>query len=435
MRRALAACALLILGLHLAGCGAPPANPSESRPQIALELVARGFAAPVVLAAAPDGSGRLFVADQTGRIWILDADGQRQEMPFLDVRRRMVDLTPTYDERGLLGFAFHPRFRDNGRFFVYYSAPLREGAPEGWDHTSRLSEIRVSPMDPALADPSTERVILQVDQPQSNHNGGHIAFGPDGYLYVALGDGGGANDTGLGHPAQGNGQDTGTLLGSILRLDVDAGEPYGIPPDNPLVGTDGRDEIYAYGLRNPFRMAFDTGGDHALFVGDVGQNLREEVNIVSAGGNYGWRVREGSHCFDPSAPDTSPAQCPDQGADGVPLRAPILEYSHETGIAVIGGIVYRGNDLTHLEGHYIFGDWSTSFTNADGKIFDAVSPTSDEATWSFRQFSIATTRERELTSFLLSFGEDSQGELYALTSELPGPLGSTGRVYKLVPPE
>ncbi|MDD2788311.1 PQQ-dependent sugar dehydrogenase, partial [Methanoculleus sp.] len=225
--------------------------PGAAPERVGLEFVTGGFTMPVALASPDDGTGRLFVADLPGVIRVIDAGVNE---PFLDITGRVVDLRTGYDERGLLGLAFHPKFRENGRFFVYYSAPLRDGAPEGWDHTSRVSEFAVS--TPNRADPGSERMILEVDQPQANHNGGSIAFGPDGYLYIPLGDGGGANDVGRGHPPGGNGQDIETLLGKILRIDVDGEKPYGIPADNPFVGREGRDEIYAYGLRNPWRTAF-----------------------------------------------------------------------------------------------------------------------------------------------------------------------------------
>jgi glucose/arabinose dehydrogenase len=426
---------ILILTLAVAGCGGSAPELPGSSPPVGLELIAEGFTAPLALASPDDGSGRLFVADQKGLVWLLTAGGQRGDEPLLDLRDRMVNPRFTYDERGLLGLALHPGFNANGRLFVYYSAPLRPDAPEGWDHTSHLSEFRVSASDPNRADPASERILLQVDEPQSNHNGGQIAFGPDGYLYLALGDGGRANDTGSGHPPQGNGQDRSTLLGSILRLDVDGSEPYEVPADNPFVGQDGRDEIWAYGLRNPFRFAFDTGGEGALFAGDVGQDLFEEVDIVVMGGNYGWNIREGRHCFDPDQPDTPPEQCPQVGPSGEPLREPILEYGHDLGISVIGGYVYRGSQMPDLVGHYIFGDWSTSFISANGKIFDGVPPATEAGAWTMRQFEIATADGGDLGAFLLSLGQDAEGELYALTSERPGPLGSTGKIYKLVPPQ
>ena len=265
-----------------------PAAPSADRDSprgsdgtaIALEEVATGLASPVHLAEAPDDSKRLFVVDQPGRIWIIDKKGERLPTPFLDISSRLVPLNANGDERGLLGFAFHPDYKENGRFFVYYSAPRRAEAPATFNHTSHISEFRVSG-NSDLADPGSERILLQVDEPQANHNAGMLAFGPrDGKLYISLGDGGGRDDENpVGHVsdwyadnAGGNGQNIeANLLGKILRIDVDAGTPYGIPADNPFVGRPGLDEIYAYGFRNPFRFSFDMEGSNDLLVGDPGQ--------------------------------------------------------------------------------------------------------------------------------------------------------------------
>src|ERR671919_810397 len=281
--------ALLLTALPAASSGAQ--SPIGDPMDVDLELIADGLTSPVTLMEAPDGTGRLFVVDQAGLIRVITPSGVLLPEPFLDVRDRMVALQAGFDERGLLGLAFHPDYASNGRFFVYYSAPLREGGPAGFNHTSHISEFTVSG-DPDRADPASERILLQVDEPQFNHNAGSLQFGPeDEYLYISFGDGGGANDVGLGHVADwyaenggGNGQDvTQNLLGSILRIDVDSGSPYGIPPDNPFVGTPGLDEVWAYGFRNPYRMSFDRGGSRQLFVGDVGQLRWEEVSIVTAG--------------------------------------------------------------------------------------------------------------------------------------------------------
>jgi glucose/arabinose dehydrogenase len=413
---------------------------------VALQLVAQGLAAPVALAEPADGSKRLFIADQTGLIRIVGADGALLAAPFLDLRSRMVGLSPAYDERGLLGLAFHPDYAKNGRFFVYYSAPLRSGGADGFNHTSHLSEFRVSAANPNLADPASERIILQVDQPQSNHNGGAVAFGPaDGYLYLALGDGGGSNDTGAGHVADwyaanpgGNGQDiTQNLLGSILRLDVDRGDPYGIPADNPFVGKEGLDEIYAYGFRNPYRFSFDLTGDrHVLWVGDVGQALWEEIDFVVKGGNYGWNVREGRHCFDASNPSVSPANCPQAEPGGAPLLDPVLELLNARvagGVtaAIIGGYVYHGRALPDLESKYVFGSWSKGFL-PPGRGQLLIAETRTEPPWTAQALQIGARADGELGAFLLSLGQDAAGELYALTSDLPGPAGSTGKVYRIV---
>jgi glucose/arabinose dehydrogenase len=416
-------------------------------PVVGLELLAEGLSAPVDLAVAGDGSGRLFVVDQVGVIRVLTAEGELLDEPFLDLRDRIVGLNPGYDERGLLGLAFHPDYAENGLFYVYYSAPLDPQAPQGWNHTSHLSQFRVSGREQNQADPGSEAVIMRVDQPQGNHNGGEIAFGPDGYLYVALGDGGGANDVGNGHAPDwyeanrgGNGQDvTENLLGSILRIDVDGGDPYGVPGDNPFVGDDGLDEIWAYGFRNPYRFSFDAAGNQALFVADVGQNLWEEVSIVTGGGNYGWNVKEGAHCFSPASPNQPPEECPDSDPDGNPLIDPVVEYQNGNapgglGLAVVGGYVYRGQALSSFEGRYVFGDWSTSFSVGDGTLLVASPPGLDGDGWSFQELRIDTDDGR-LDAFVLGFGQDAQNELYVLTSNAAGPAGDTGRVWKIVPAE
>ena len=403
--------------------------------------VAEGLAAPLALMPSGDGSDRLFILDQVGQIWTLTPVGDLLAEPFLDVSDRMVNLQTGYDERGLLGLAFHPNFAENGRFYVYYSAPLRDGAPADWNHTSHVSEFTVSGDDPNVADAGSERILLQVDQPQSNHNAGQIAFGPDGYLYIPLGDGGGANDTGIGHtPEIGNSQDTTNLMGSILRIDVDRGDPYGIPSDNPFSGEDGREEIYAYGLRNPYRIAFDPGGDRQLFAGDVGQNLWEEVNIVTLGGNYGWRIKEGAHCFNPQNPHVSPEECPDTGPMGETLIDPVIEYQNANapgglGLAVVGGMVYRGEVLPGFQGRYVFGDWSTGFGQPDGILLVATPPEMAEGLWPFEELRIATREDGRLGHYLLSFGQDANLELYVLTSDTAGPSGDTGKAFKMVPPE
>lgn len=417
------------------------AAPTPQGPGVELELVAEGFTAPVDLTAPDDGSGRRFVVEQTGVITIMTEEDKLLAEPFLDINERMVELESSYDERGLLGLTFHPEYAENGRFFVYYSAPLQAGAPKGWDSTSRISEFRVSEDDPNRADPDSERILLKVNKPQPNHAAGQIAFGPDGYLYIPFGDGGGGNDVGPGHVADwyqanegGNGQDVeDNLLGSILRIDVDQGDPYGIPRDNPLVGKPGHDEIWAYGFRNPFRIAFDAGGDHALFAGDVGQELWEEINIIVKGGNYGWNVREGSDCFNAENPEQPLEQCPDTAPDGTPLLGPIIEYDHSEGVSAIGGYVYRGDAVPEFDGHYLFGDWSRSRSAPDGTLFIAAPPPSVDAPYPPKQeLRIAGSDSGRLGEFVRSFGQDADLELYILTSEEAGPSGDTGKVYKIV---
>ncbi|HWN41291.1 MAG TPA: PQQ-dependent sugar dehydrogenase [Thermoanaerobaculia bacterium] len=436
---------LLLAGLLGIGIGAIAAHGQSSMGDpftAGLRQVAAGLTSPVALIEPPDGSRRLFIVDQIGLIRVLLPDGQLLAEPFLDVRDRLVTLTPNFDERGLLGLAFHPGYGENGRFFVFYSAPLRDGAPAGWNCTSHVSELLVS-SDPNRADPDSERILLQVDKPQFNHNAGTVVFGPDGNLYISLGDGGGANDVGLGHVedwyadnAGGNGQDiTDNLLGSILRIDVDGGAPYAIPTDNPFVGKDGLDEIWAYGFRNPYRISFD---GNRLFAGDAGQVLWEEVSLVVKGGNYGWNVKEGTHCFDAENPGVSPAECPSFAPGGVPLRDPIIEYANARnpiggiGLVVVGGHVYRGGELPQFRGRYVFGDWSRSFSQPDGTLLVASSRKS--GLWQIQEIQVHRRPDGRLGHFILGFGRDSRGEVYVLTSDSVGPSGNTGKVYRLVKP-
>ncbi|KCZ72657.1 glucose/sorbosone dehydrogenase [Candidatus Methanoperedens nitroreducens] len=421
-----------------AGAADNPTDISTVPDSIGLELKAEGFTAPLALVSPGDGTGRLFIVDQTGVIMILMADGEVLGEPFLDIRDKIVALNTIFDERGLLGLAFHPDFKNNGRFFVYYSAPLREDAPDGWDHTSHISEFKVAQDNPDKADRNSEWILLQVDQPQSTHNAGQITFGPDGYLYIPLGDGGGAHDVGTGHPPLGNGQDTSTLLGSILRIDVDSDDLYSIPQDNPFVGEEGLDEIFAYGFRNPFNIAFDAGGDRSLFASDAGQYLWEEVNIVTKGSNYGWNIKEGTHCFDPNNPTEPPAECPDTGARGEPLIDPIIEFANLVqpgGLSqvVIGGFVYRGSALPEFNGSYIFGGFTSSPGRPDGSVFVATPPPHGEKMWPMKELRIATRENGRIGTFVRSFGQDADNELYILTSETLGPEGNTGRVFKIVP--
>jgi glucose/arabinose dehydrogenase len=429
--------------------GAGQAQEDEA-PAVGLQLVAEGLTSPVTMADPGDGSGRLFLVDQIGVVRVLAADGTLLPTPFLDVRSRMVALMPGFDERGLLGLAFHPDYESNGRLFVYYTAPLRAGAPAGFNATSHVSEFRVSAADPNRADPASERILLQVDKPQFNHNAGTVLFGPDGYLYISVGDGGGANDVGLGHVEDwyaanggGNGQDVEqNLLGNILRIDVDGGVPYGIPADNPFVGGPGLDEIWAYGFRNPYRFSFDRGGSHDLMVADVGQLLWEEVSIGVKGGNFGWNVKEGTHCFSTATPNQSPAECPDVVESGVragdPLVDPVIEYANARqagglGLAVVGGYVYRGGALPQYRGRYVFGDWSAGFGGPpSGKLLVAKSRKS--GLWQIQQLRIATSPTGELGHRVLGFGEDGAGELYVLTTDNVGPSGATGKVFRLVSP-
>ena len=414
---------------------------NEPFAELQLQPVADGFTAPHYLTSPPDDSRR-FVLDLVGRIYVLTEDGARRPEPFLDLSDRMIDVNEDYDERGLLGLAFHPDYRDNGRFFVYYSAPLRDGAPNGWNHTSHLAEFRVSE-DPNRADASSERIVMRIDQPQMNHNGGRILFGPDGYLFVGLGDGGAAGDLGEGHPPLGNGQDVTTLKGSVLRIDVDQ-QPYAIPDDNPLVGKElpddvpyagdsPRQEIWAWGIRNAWGMAFDRKtGD--LYVADVGQHLWEEVSRMKQPGNYGWRLMEGTHGFDPQNMDRVIEDRPETGPMDEPLIEPVIEYrntgghSDGQGTCIVGGYVYRGSAIPQLQGQYVFGDWSAGNGRTGGVILIArpasQADSDDEQLW---PVSVGVEHDQ----YVLGFGEDADGEVYVLSSSQRGPTGNTGRIYQI----
>jgi glucose/arabinose dehydrogenase len=372
----------------------PPARKAR------LQLISNKILSPVALGVPGDGSGRLFIVQKEGKVWIIQ-DGKQLTQPFLDVSAEMVKVNPAYDERGLLGIAFHPQFKKNRKFYVYYSVPSNAS---GSNHKSRISEFTVSASNPNVADPASKRIVLEFEQPQSNHNGGDIVFGPDGYLYIASGDGGGAGDK---HGSIGNGQDLNTLLGKILRIDVN-GNPYSVPKDNPFVGRGGaRPEIWAYGLRNPWRISFDRA-TKKLFAGDVGQNKYEEVDIIVKGGNYGWRIMEGYHEF--NVPD---------GADKSKLIAPIDEYDHDLGISITGGYVYNGKAIPSLKGLYVYGDYNgkTWVLQNSGKK------------WERADLQLEGRPSEGLQ--ILSWGEDEAGELYMLTSSSTSD-GFRGGVYKLV---
>jgi len=431
------------MALAFAGCDLVPAPPLPGGTVITLQPVAEGLTSPVKLVAPPDGSGRLFVVDQIGKIRIIDANGALLPEPFLDVSSKMVDVGIDFgnglifDERGLLGLAFHPNFASNGVFFIFYSAPPSDETPDGFNCENRVSRYIVSEEDENRADADSESILLRIQKPQFNHNGGDLVFGPDGKLYISTGDGGEANDVGLGHtPDLGNAQDKSNLLGKILRIDVDSGSPYSVPLDNPFVLVPGaRGEIWAYGLRNPFRISFDTGGSRRLFAADVGQDLFEEVDIITRGGNYGWNIREAMHCFDPAAPGQPPDNCAVLGADLTLLSSPILDYPHvaaaegPSGISVIGGAVYRGAAAPELKRRYVFGDFSRSFFAADGSLFAATEQAG--GSWTLNELAIAGEPDGRLHRFVLGFGEDAANELYALTSDNLGPIGATGRVFRI----
>jgi glucose/arabinose dehydrogenase len=346
-------------------------------------LIASGLNFPLYLT-APDGDPRLFIVERGGTIRIVK-DGVLLRNPFLDISGQV----STGGERGLLGLAFHPEYATNGRFVVHYTDPAGE---------TQVSEFRVAD-DPDVADAASGVSILEASQPFSNHNGGQVLFGPDGYLYVMLGDGGSAGDPG------GRGQSLADLLGSILRIDPLEGGGYAVPADNPFVGTAGaRPEVWSYGLRNPWRAAFDPAtGD--LYIADVGQGRWEEVDVSTAadgagrGLNFGWNLMEGPDCFVDS--------CSREG-----LELPVLSYGHGDGCSITGGFVYRGAAIPELQGHYFYADfcsgWVRSFRWENGTVAD--------------QFQWATLAPG---GNVPSFGRDAAGELYVMSTG--------GAVFKIVP--
>jgi glucose/arabinose dehydrogenase len=374
-----------------------------------------------------DGSHRLFVVDQTGLIWIL-SEGNRIEPPFLDLRGQVIELNSFYDERGLLGLAFHPDFASNGRFYVSYSGHLRSGlSSDEWDHTTYISEFTV-PHNVESCDPTSERVLLAIDKPGYNYEAGHIAFGPDEYLYIATGDS--VRDPAI--EAGKYAQDTSSLLGKILRIDINGiaatGQNYLIPADNPFVSGEGLPEIFAYGFRNPYRFSFDVSdsGEPRLFVGDVGQAMMEEVSLVEAGGNYGWPIREGRTCFNAQAWSQPLDNCSTNG-----LSEPIIAYAHEGDLsAIIGGMVYQGKSIPELADGYIFGDWG----KGNGHLFVAYSPTLGWGSWKITEIHMQVSDNRSGIGQLLGIGQDENGELYLLT-KAPGvgAAGDSGFIYKVVP--
>lgn len=366
----------------------PTSTPIPSNPVSSIRLepvISGGLDRPLGLVHA--GDERLFVMEQSGIVRILQ-NGELLPEPFLDIRDRVGSLQL---EQGLLGLAFHPKFAENGRFFVDYTD--RNG-------DTHISRFEVSATDPNRADPGSELILLTVDQPYANHNGGQLQFGPEGYLYIALGDGGSAND-----PLDA-GQNPAMLLGSILRIDVDSNpDGYAIPPDNPFVGDEARrGEIWAWGLRNPWRFSFDRLTND-LFIADVGQNLYEELNVEPVGSpggfNYGWNIMEATHCF---AQDP----CSEEG-----LVLPVFEYDHSKGCSITGGYMYRSEEYLELYGNYFLGDFCSGiiwrlFPEADG-------------TWS-----AAEVLDSELV--ISTFGEDVNGALYVADHQ-------GGSVWKLVPGE
>jgi glucose/arabinose dehydrogenase len=377
------ACILLIAVL-VAGCGGSYSSTPTPMPPVVpatfdLVPIASGFSNPLDVQQANDGSGRLFVVEQSGRVQIIQSDGTRAASPFLDVSSRSGFTSG--GETGLLGLAFHPMYSQNRRFFVNYTRNF------GVQLQSVIAEFTASPSDPDFSDSNTEIILFTVNQPFSNHNGGGLAFGKDGFLYIGLGDGGSGGDP------QCNGQNLNALLGKMLRIDVDsphsAGLNYAIPSTNPFVSQNARGEIWLYGLRNPFRFSFDTANGN-LWIGDVGQDAYEEVDMLGpqqGGANLGWNLREGKHPFSTACTPT-----------GNTLTDPIFDYDHSQGDeTVIGGHIYHGTKMPALAGTYVFGDFIS------GRV------------WSLRQNGQLWDRSNVTTTSgldLVAIGEDQSGELY-----------------------
>lgn len=408
-------------------------------PTLTLKPFAEGFTSPIALTPLNDGKGSLLVADQAGTIYLVTSGGIVRGQPFLSLSHRLTKLNLGFDERGILGVAAHPDFKENGKIYVTYAAPLRSSASSEWNHTTHVSEFTTMKEDGERIDLESEKILLQYDQPYFNHNGGSLAFGPtDGFLYIASGDGGNGNGKGIGHSEIGNSQDLTNLLGKILRIDVNHGDPYAIPSDNPFQGEGHRKEIFALGLRNPWRISFDRGGDHQLFVADIGQNLFEEVNIVTKGANYGWNLREGMHGFNPDKPRQVPDESPEKDIRGVSFTDPIFEYKNKNGfrndsdafgISVTGGYVYRGEKIEGLKGRYVFADWSRNWAMPDGVLLAASVNGSGE--WSVQALDVEGPSNGKIGAYITAFGEDDEGELYLLTNASNGLMNMKGKVYKI----
>jgi glucose/arabinose dehydrogenase len=378
---------VVTLAAHAAPCPDPEAG--TPIPDIALKEVATGLRNPVHITGAGDGSGRLYVVEQAGTIRVIE-NGRLRPQPFLDIS----DKVESGGEKGLLSVAFHPRYRENGLLFIYYT---NRTAGKLHNAVSRLKRDAAGD-----ADRASEQVLMQVEQPFANHDGGQLAFGPDGHLYIGKGDGGSGND-----PFN-NGQNPGSLLGKLLRIDVnraDGSRPYAIPKDNPFLNKSGyREEIYALGLRNPWRFSFDAGNGR-LYLGDVGQNAREEIDVIEKGGNYGWRIMEGDIC----TPTINPVCTPPAGH-----KPPIHVYPiGDTGRALTGGFVYRGAAHAKLCGVYLYGDYVS------------------QRIWGLRYDGQRVTSQRELLHtrhHISSFGQDDRLELYVADH-------AGGRVLQMVPPK
>ena len=436
---------------------------------ITLEEVATGLTAPnwgTTVPGCPELADRLVVTDQNGILWAVDTlTGDK--VVLLDVSDSLVPLgisgPGSIDERGLLGVALHPEFAENGLLYTYTSEPVEGEADFSTmpaeieaNHQSLVREWQVP--DPcnaeSVVDPESSRAVLRVDKPQFNNNAGAVAFGPDGMLYVAFGDGGNADDQGDGHVDGGNGQSTEVILGKIIRIDPQgtnsANGEYGIPEDNPFVGMEGYlPEIYAYGFRNPFRFSFDSEpaveeGDEEvvdeevvatapMYIGDVGQHDLEEIDLGVAGGNFGWNRKEGTFCFDPQGEGDGDEEAgfayeclPEDDVEG--LIDPIAEYDHTEGIAIVGGFVNRGLAIPPLHGKYVFGDFLLPDIES-GRLFYLAAGEGDEK--EIREFDLG--EEAVLGMSVLGFGQDTSGEIYVMANTTGTPDGETGVILRIAP--
>ena len=419
-----------------------PAPIQKGSIRLRLKQIASGLTAPNWAISIPSDPEHLYVGDQDGKLWRINLTTHHKEV-FLDFTDVLVPLgafgSGSFDERGFLGFAFHPRYTENGLLYTCTSEPAGDSSdfstlPAGAtpNHRSVIREWRLNFIRSPLVVEEV-RVLLTVDQPQFNHNAGALNFGPDGMLYVAFGDGGGADDRDgqnfagspiIGHGSDGNGQNPGNPLGSLLRIDPagnnSSNGKYGIPSDNPFADSDtALPETYAYGFRNPFRFSFDSQTG-VLVLADVGQNDIEEVNLVQPGGNYGWGLKEGSFRFEPNG--NEPGFVTDGSVAG-DFIDPVIQYDHDEGTAIIGGFVYRGNAIAALQGKYLFGDVAKT-GQGDGRLFYSDGSAILE---------LDLTEQDQPGFWVLGFGQDGDGELYVLSNTTGTPFETTGAVYKIIP--
>ncbi len=399
--------AVIVFGLGISMCLFPSYILHKARPvkeyddpsliTLNVQQIADNLHAPTAIAFP--GNGAIWITEQSGKIRVVE-NGKLNDDPLLDLGSKLKKINNGYDERGLLGIALHPQFKSNKKFYVFYSAPSTQKS----DHTGVLAEYKLQDNSKEI-DPGSGRIIFSIEEPEQNHNGGCIQFGGDGYLYLGFGDGGGQGDK---HGEIGNGQKMDTWLGKILRIDINTNSGYTVPKDNPFVGkTDVKPEIWAYGFRNPYRFSFDRASKQ-LFAGDVGQDTWEEVDIVKKGANYGWRITEATHCYNPAT-----------GCDIKGITMPIAEFNHREGVSVMGGYVYNGLQLPVLKGKYVFADWT-------GPLFYLQKAGTN---W---QRGKVTLQNIPHNLKITGFGEDPAGELYILTNPDTGPGNTKGSVYKIV---